>query len=269
MKEDPSAFVGSIPLNYDQGLGPVMFAGYARDMATRVAALSPSRVLETAAGTGIGTRAMRDHLSATTHITATDLNPQMLEVAATKFSADEAVTLRQADAQALPFDDATFDCVVSQFGVMFFPDKAQSYAEVLRVLKPGGTYLFNFWDRLAFNGFAALLDRLFTKTFPDNPVRFLETPFGYTFDAARKSLIEAGFDAITASVVRHEQMIESPEAFARGMMLGSPVATAIQARGVTPEPLIAQAAQLLRAEFGETPCKTTLQAIVMSAKRLG
>lgn len=267
MKEDPAAFVGSIPLNYDRGLGPVMFAGYARDMAARVAALAPARVLETAAGTAIGTRAMRDYLPVTTHITATDLNPQMLEVAATKFTGDEAVTLMPADAQALPFEDASFDCVVSQFGVMFFPDKAKSYAEVIRVLKPGGSYLFNFWDTLEFNGFAALLDRLFTQTFPDNPVRFLETPFGYTFDAARKSLIEAGFTEITASVVRYERTIDSPDAFARGTMLGSPVATAIAARGVDAEPLIAEAARLLRTELGENPCKTMLQAIVLSAKK--
>jgi predicted O-methyltransferase YrrM len=80
-----AAFVGSIPQHYDQGLGPVIFADYAADIARRAAAYNPKRVLETAAGTGIVTRQLRDALPSGTRLTATDLHTPMLEVARANF----------------------------------------------------------------------------------------------------------------------------------------------------------------------------------------
>ena len=109
-----------IPQHYDQNLGPLLFTDYAADLARRVATLNPHRVLETAAGTGIVTRALRDALPAKANLTATDLNSAMLEIAATKIRPGEAVEFRTADASALPFDDASFDAIVCQFDVMFF-----------------------------------------------------------------------------------------------------------------------------------------------------
>ena len=146
MSDNQSAFVGSIPEHYDRNLGPIIFTDYAADIARRAAAGEPAKVLETAAGTGIVTRALRDHLAAGTRLTATDLNEPMLDVARTKFRPGEQVEFQQADAMALPFADGSFDTVVCQFGVMFFPDKDQSYREVYRVLTPGGRYLFSMWD---------------------------------------------------------------------------------------------------------------------------
>ena len=73
MSDRASAFVGSIPTFYDEGLGPVFFAEFADDIARRVAAAAPARVLELATGTGIVTRRLRDLLPAHTEITATDL----------------------------------------------------------------------------------------------------------------------------------------------------------------------------------------------------
>src|SRR5215469_4712831 len=88
MSNDAS-FVGGIPEHYDCGLGPVVFMDFAADIARRVAAYSPPRVLETAAGTGIVTRQLRDLSPAGARLTATDLNPPMLEVARQRFRADE------------------------------------------------------------------------------------------------------------------------------------------------------------------------------------
>jgi ubiquinone/menaquinone biosynthesis C-methylase UbiE len=78
LSDDQSAFVGSIPEHYDRNLGPIIFTDYAADIARRAAAGKPAKVLETAAGTGIVTRALRDHLPAGTRLTATDLNDPML-----------------------------------------------------------------------------------------------------------------------------------------------------------------------------------------------
>lgn len=138
MTGEATEYVGSIPQQYERNLGPLLFTEYAADIADRVAALNPRRVLETAAGTGSVTRALRDALPAAASLTATDLNAPMLDVAVTKFRPGEAVEFRTADAMALPFGDASFDAIVCQFGVMFYPDKDQSYREVFRVLAPGG-----------------------------------------------------------------------------------------------------------------------------------
>ena len=119
----PIGFTSSIAGFYDRYLGPLIFVDYAEDLARRAAALHPARVLETAAGTGVVTRALARLLAAEAEITATDLNQAMLDFAAAQ-PGSERVTWRQADAQRLPFEDGSFDMVLCQFGVMFFPDRA-------------------------------------------------------------------------------------------------------------------------------------------------
>ena len=116
-----ATFAGSVPELYESHMVPLIFAPYADDMARRAAALSPRRVLETAAGTGVVTRALARALPSETEITATDLNPPML-ARAQALGTVRPVQWQLADAQALPFDDASFDLVVCQFGAMFFPD---------------------------------------------------------------------------------------------------------------------------------------------------
>jgi len=113
-------------------------------------------VLETAAGTGIVTRKLRDALAKDARLTATDLNPPMLEVARAKFRAGEQVEFQPADATALPFADGSFDAVTCQFGIMFFPGKAKSCSEVFRVLAPGGRYVFSVWDSHRYNPFGRI-----------------------------------------------------------------------------------------------------------------
>jgi ubiquinone/menaquinone biosynthesis C-methylase UbiE len=132
-------FAGSIPEIYDQFLVPLIFESYARDLAERLARLEPREVLETAAGTGVLTRAMASRLPAQARIVATDLNQPMLNHAQGQ-SHDGRITWRQADALALPFEDRRFDAVACQFGAMFFPDKVQGYREARRVLKRGASF---------------------------------------------------------------------------------------------------------------------------------
>ena len=132
-----AVFEGSVPELYDTLFVPLIFQPYADDMARRVAALAPSRVLETAAGTGVVTRAMALALPGHVELIATDLNPPMLE-RAVAVGTSRPVHWQQADAMRLPFDDESFDVVVCQFGAMFFPDKVQAFAEARRVLRAGG-----------------------------------------------------------------------------------------------------------------------------------
>ena len=184
MSATDAAFAGSIPALYEQYLGSLLFQPYAEVMASRLNDLTQGRVLETAAGTGIVTRALAKALPREVEIVATDLNQAMLDLASGKLQAPN-VRWQQADAQALPFDDASFDAVVCQFGVMFFPDKQAGYREALRVLKPGCRFLFNVWDSLDRNEVSRIVSEAAGKAFPNDPPRFVErVPFGY-FDPDR------------------------------------------------------------------------------------
>ena len=171
-------FAGSIPLLYENYLVPLIFEPYAEDLARRLEGRPLARVLEIAAGTGVVTRRLAAQLPASVDIVATDLNEAMLAQARATGSA-RPVTWRQADAMSLPFADASFDAVVCQFGLMFFPDKARALAEARRVLAPGGMLAFNVWDRIEENAFAATVTMALEAVFPKDPPRFLaRTPHG-------------------------------------------------------------------------------------------
>ena len=195
MTESDKVFTGSIPELYDAYLVPLIFEAYAKDLAERAAALAPKAVLETAAGSGVVTRALASLLASDTSYTVTDLNQPMLDHAANKQGPDGRITWRQADALDLPFDDASFDAVVCQFGAMFFPDRIAGYTEARRVLKPGGSFLFNVWDRIDANEFAHVVTEAAASVFPAEPPRFLvRTPHGYhDLELIRYELGKAGF----------------------------------------------------------------------------
>jgi ubiquinone/menaquinone biosynthesis C-methylase UbiE len=269
MRGDAASFVGNIPEHYDSGLGPMIFVDYAADIARRAAACSPARVLETAAGTGIVTRQLRDVLPPSAHVTATDLNAPMLEVARMKFKSGEAVDFQPADATALPFPNCAFDTVVCQFGVMFFPQKETSYREVHRVLAPGGRYLFSVWDSHRHNPFGRITHETAASFFSTDPPQFYMVPFSYyQIDPIKESLIAAEFTDINVAVVRLEKKIPDATRFARGLVHGNPLIDQIKARGgVDPDRIVDALAHALRQEFGADPGRMPLQAILFSASR--
>jgi len=198
MLETDKVFAGSIPENYDRYMVPLIFEPYAADLARRAAALSPSAVLETAAGSGVVTRALAPKLPRDASYIVTDLNQPMVDYAASRQPTDTRIKWRQADALALPFENAAFDLVCCQFGAMFFPDRISGYREARRVLKAGGHFLFNVWDRIEENVFADDVTNALAKIFLNDPPRFLaRTPHGY-YDTAliRSELEEAGFSRV-------------------------------------------------------------------------
>jgi len=269
MSGDAASFIGNIPEHYDNGLGPVIFVDYAADIARRAAVCNPTRVLETAAGTGIVTRQLRDFLPVGVHVTATDLNAPMLEVARTKFRSGEEVDFQPADAAALPFSDGTFDAVVCQFGVMFFPQKDGSYREVCRVLTPGGHYLFSVWDSHRHNPFGRIAHEIAGSFFPTDPPQFYNVPFSYyQIDPIKESLINAGFIDINIAVIRLEKQIPDAARFARGLVHGNPLIDQIKVRGGgDPDRIVDAIAEALNQEFGSNQGRMPLQAVVFSATK--
>jgi ubiquinone/menaquinone biosynthesis C-methylase UbiE len=251
MNDQAARFVGSIPENYDRGLGPVLFAGWAEDVARLVAGLNPASVLELAAGTGIVTRKLRDELADDCKLVATDLNTPMLAIAKTKFQKDELVRFEQADATNLQYTDASFDFVICQFGVMFFPDKKRSHTEVLRVLKPGGTYLFTLWDSMEANPFARLIHETIAGFFPENPPEFYKVPYGYNdADEVRDLVISAGFSEVIVERPAINSTIASVRDFAEGLVFGNPLYQEVVARGGKPVEVCKALEDTIRHDMG-------------------
>jgi SAM-dependent methyltransferase len=265
-----AAFVGEIPGNYDRYLGPIFFHGYADDLAARLPVTPGMRVLETACGTGIVTRRLADRIRGHGALVATDLNEAMIAHGRANVpGASGLLEWQTADATKLPFPDASFDAVVCQFGLMFFPDKAAGVREAFRVLKPGGRYLFNVWDAIVYNPVARIAHETVAAFFPADPPSFYTVPFSLHEPEPLLALLgQTGFGEITWT--RLEQSGTSPSSAdaARGLIEGNPILGAIMER--RPEALggIKQAvATAIAAELGDHPVTFPLRAIVFSARR--
>ena len=262
------AFTGSIPKIYETYLVPLIFRPYADDIARRLTARAPSRVLEIAAGTGVVTRAMAAALPETTEIVATDLNPAMLEQAAA-VGTMRPVEFTPADAMQLPFPDQSFDAVVCQFGVMFFADKPRGLSEFRRVLKPGGALIFNVWDRIETNEFADAIASGLAEFFPSDPPRFLQrAPYGYfEHDAIAADVAAGGFTARAEfDTVSARSRAKSPVEPAVGYCQGSPLRAEIEARGAL-EHATDAAAKAIEQRFGSGPVDGLIQAHVVTVER--
>ena len=264
------AFTGSIPRIYQTYLVPLIFEFYAAGLAERARALQATRVLELAAGTGVVTRALASRLPADVSIMATDLNQAMLDHAIA-IGTSRAVEWRQADAMALPFDDRTFDVVVCQFGVMFFPDRSGAYAEVRRVLKPGGVFLFNAWDRIDDNDFAACVHAAAVSVFPADPPRFLaRVPHGYHVqDCIRDDLALGGFaNRADISTVEGRSRAPSPRFPALGYCHGTPLRSELEARDPSRVSDVVDAAtEAIARRFGREAVDGKMQAQVITVRK--
>jgi SAM-dependent methyltransferase len=265
-------FAGSIPEFYDTHLVPLIFEPYADDLARRVAALDPSRVLETAAGTGVVTRALARVLPPQVNLVATDLNQPMLDRAAA-VGTQRPVTWQQADAMRLPFDDASFDVVVCQFGVMFFPEKAHAFAEARRVLRRGGALVFNVWDRIEHNEFADVVTTALAGLFPADPPRFMaRTPHGYhDREAIERDLATAGFIAAPRfDTVAARSRAASAREPAIAYCQGTPLRNEIEARAGASGAGLAEATAVCTAaiaeRFGAGPVDGKIQAHIVIAR---
>jgi ubiquinone/menaquinone biosynthesis C-methylase UbiE len=268
MSESDTVFAGSIPENYDRHMVPLIFEAFAADLAQRAASLSPSTVLETAAGSGVVTRALAPRLPPGASYIVTDLNQPMLDYAASRQAPDSRITWRQADALALPFEDAAFDLVCCQFGAMFFPDRISGYREAKRVLKPGGYFLFNVWDRIEANVFADDVTSALAEIFPNDPPRFLaRTPHGYHDTALiRAELEDAGFSDVIIETRAEQSRASSPRQVAIAYCQGTPLRNEIEARGAGKlEAATDHASSAIADKHGSGEVAAKIQAHVIAA----
>jgi ubiquinone/menaquinone biosynthesis C-methylase UbiE len=261
-------FAGSIPEIYQRLLVPLIFEPYARDLAARVAQAAPRDVLETAAGTGVLTRALASRLLAGARIVATDLNQPMLDEAAKRQDGARKIEWQQADALALPFPDASFDVIACQFGTMFFPDKVAAYREARRVLRPGGRLIFNVWDKISENEFGDVVTAALAEIFPRDPPRFMaRTPHGYHDpEQIRRELTAAGFAEIAVEAVDETSRAASARDAAVAYCQGTPLRSEIEARDpASLERATAHATAALARRFCDGTIEGRIRAFVISA----
>ena len=255
-----ASWVGSMPEAYDQLLGPVKFTPYAKELALRVAAFRPAELLELAAGTGLLTQEL---VATGAHVLATDLNPPMVAWGSERVL---GASWSQADAQDLPFDDASFDAVACGFGVMFFPDRVRAYREVRRVLRPGGAFVFSVWDAVETVPFTAGLYEELVALWPDDPPDFFtRVPYGYhDGDVIRADLAAAGFTEVVIERVALTSTAQSTAGYTDGYCYGTPLRFALSERGDLDE-IAARLRERMTARWGEGPTEQTMSAYLVSS----
>lgn len=253
---------------YDDLLVPLCFQGYADDLPGRLGDLRDTDVLVVACGTGVDTRVLADRLPRSVRITATDLVPGMVERAERR-GASRPVTWDVADALSLPYDDASFDVVVCQFGAMFFGSKADAFAEAARVLRPGGRFELAVWDHLDGNDFASTVARAMRDLFPDDPPVFLERmPYSYHDPRMIVADLTAGGFGVPHAIERtsHHALAATPEVVAAAFCGGTPLRDQLRARGAD---RLARAldgtARILADRFGRADLTGSTAALAVTA----
>lgn len=232
MARNDILFTGSIPKNYDRYMVPLLFRPYAKEVAQRAMALRPQRILETAAGTGVVTQVLNEALPEA-EIIATDLNAPMLEEAEQRVGRGK-VRFQQADALALPFESSSFDLVVCQFGVMFFPDKIAGNSEAHRVLREGGSYMLVVWNDVDRNLATKTAGSAIADLFPadDRSAFYERVPFRYHDQAViRADLEAAGFTKIKVETVDLRSRAASATDAAMGLVQSTPMRNELEERG--------------------------------------
>jgi SAM-dependent methyltransferase len=192
----------------------------------------------------------------------------MLDYAKRRQDPDERLVWQQADALALPFPDKGFDAIVCQFGVMFFPDRIKGYREARRVLKDGGSYHFNVWDRIETNEFAHVVTEAVASHFPDDPPLFLaRAPHGYhDTDLIHQELEIAGFSHITITTMEIDSIGATARHPAIAYCQGTPLRLEIESRNASVEEITEKVAVAVAARFGKGPVTGKIRGHVVEAK---
>jgi len=227
-----ASFAGAIPANYDKYLGPILFEPYALDLAERLKNDQLENILELACGTGRVTKHLIDLIPDNGKLIATDLNPGMVDIAKEKISSDK-IEWQIVNAQELPFANEQFDHIVCQFGVMFFPDKEQSFREAARVLQGGGKYIFSVWEAVEKNPRIDTMWKAIYEVFGNDSPDFLQKgPHSfYDRSALEKMIVSAGFTNVKIEAVSKNGSYSEVDDLIRGFVDGSPLTNYLKERG--------------------------------------
>lgn len=270
MVDTNANYGGTIPAYYDTCLGSAWFDAFGADLAQRLPARVAGNVLEIACGTGLVTRRLREHLDSASRLFASDISKAMLDYARNKLMHYEGIEWREADAASLPFGAGEFSAVVCAFGVMFVPDKRAVFREVRRVLKSGGIFLFNVWDRLEENPAAAINAKVVEDLFPGDPEVQFRTPYEmHDPGSLQRLLYETGFREERIEKKRIQVDGVSARTIALGQIRGTPRSLLIEKRGASLDDVVEEVAAALARVGGADPWRGSANAVVVEARTDG
>jgi ubiquinone/menaquinone biosynthesis C-methylase UbiE len=266
MPQNSTEFTSTIAEIYDKYLAPVFFISTSKDLVTYIPE-KPAKILELAAGTGRVTRVLAEQYP-DTEITATDLNPGMLSLAK-KIVLSPRIKWNIVDACDIPYDDNTFDVIICQFGIMFFPDKPKAVSEAYRVLKPGGTIIFNTWDSLQNNRICQIADEVVKSVFTEDPPQFYHIPFSMYIPEEITGLMQnAGFKDVKVEHKNIEGFSDSPENAVKAFTEGNPIYLQIQERDeLALGKIQAMLLHEFRKEYGNSSFKIPLSEFITTARK--
>jgi ubiquinone/menaquinone biosynthesis C-methylase UbiE len=267
MSTQPSSFSGSIPANYDLYLGPLLFLPYAEDIAQRIPS-DVTSILELACGTGLVTAQVSKRFFSTVKIVATDLNPDMIAVGK-KNVTDSRIEWLTADMTQLPFADNSFDAIICQFGVMFVPDKLKAFKEAYRVLRKGGRFIFNTWDKIQNVEAFSIGNEVIQEFFQNNAPAFFKIPYSmHNASELELLLINSGFLNPHIELVKKQGYAESALHAAKGIIEGNPIYKEIMDRAPDAiEVLEEKISRRLEEIYGNAPITHSMQAYVGSGEK--
>jgi len=268
-------FSGDIPEHYDRFLGPIFFEPYAIEVSNRIDPSKLHTVLEIGCGTGRVTRHLRNVLPESCVLIASDISPDMLEVAKKKWDAinrvptSKEIDWRIIDAQDLPFDDESIDLVVSCFAYMFVEDKLKAFREVFRVLKKGSTFLFTTWDKLELNEASNVFRRIVKKYMGDTLPKTYSLPFAFNDHSEIRGYLEAaGFSNISIESVEKISTSPSAKEAAFGLTHGGALYHEIMNRNPAwIDEINAELEKELAEKFGEFPMEAPMRAVISEAMK--
>jgi SAM-dependent methyltransferase len=259
-------FSGEIAIHYEECLGPMFFEPYAIEVSRRIEPSSVSLALEIAAGTGRVTRHLRERISPSAKLIASDISQDMLAVAKEKLS-DFDIDWQIIDAQQLPFRENSIDLVVCCFGFMFVPDKPKAFAEAYRVLRPGGMLLVTTWDILEHNA-ASYISRTTAKKYLEDP---LPESYNLAFsmndeEIMRSLLVSAGFSKISIEKVELDSVCPSAKEAAIGLVQGGLIFKEIKKRNqALIDEIKITVEKELSEKFGAAPMIAPMSAVISQA----
>jgi ubiquinone/menaquinone biosynthesis C-methylase UbiE len=207
---------------YESCFVPAIFGAWAGSVADAAGIRMGDKVLDVGCGTGVLAREALRRVGQEGHVVGLDLNEGMLAVAT---RTDPLIEWRHGDAGCLPFDDACFDAVVSQFALMYFPDRMAALSEMWRTLAPGGRLAIAAWASVDHaRGYQILVD-ITARQCGREAADVLAAPFvlGHQAELA-KLCADAGISR--ANVAFHGGSIRFPSVneFIRVEVKGSPLA---------------------------------------------
>jgi ubiquinone/menaquinone biosynthesis C-methylase UbiE len=255
---EPWQLTGNAAELYERYLVPAITGVWAADLVRR-AALQPGEcVLDVACGTGIVARLGAEQVGAQGAVVGLDLNTAMLAVArALPAPLGPIITWTEASALAMPFPDATFDVVLCQLGLQFFPDRPQALRDMRRVLVPGGRVLLSVFGPLAHNPAPQALAEALERHVGSHASAIKRAEHDLEDPAALDDLVSgAGFAAVTIETTTQHIHFPSSREYVRIQFAATPLATLMQEiprdqQAALSEAVIADVSEALRSYCGD------------------